>query len=103
MNLLFLIVAVVHTAYSYNYSEYLREYRKNYAGTEDLVAREELFERRVREIEETNGRDVGYLLSVNNYTDWTDEELGNRNRVNINVDVNTSVVKRPLSKNLKQS
>ncbi len=102
MNLLFLIVAVVHTAYSYNYSEYLREYGKNYTK-EDLVAREQLFERRVREIEETNGRDVGYLLSVNNYTDWTDEELGNRNRVNINVDVNTSIVKRPLTKNLKQS
>lgn len=73
MNLLLLFL--VNIAFCYDYSQFVVDYNRKPINDEEYWFRKKIFDANYSKIIEVNSQDLPYKLAVNNWTDWTYEEL----------------------------
>lgn len=60
--------------YLQDFQQYLLDFDKHYSAEEEPI-RQAIFMHKLAEIETTNALELPYKLGVNNFTDWTEEEI----------------------------
>lgn len=58
------------------YQEFIAQFGRNMASTEEYSFRRDIFYKNLKKIEEHNAKGKSWTLGVNEYSDWTDEEYG---------------------------
>ncbi|CAJ1393446.1 unnamed protein product [Effrenium voratum] len=60
----------------YSFEDFMADFGKHYKGSE-LEKRKSLFEAAVAQVKEHNAQGLGYNLGINEFADWTADELTN--------------------------
>jgi hypothetical protein len=76
-----LVLLLVAVALCYDFSDYVKEFNKNYPLEEQWNFRKTIFDANYSIIEEINSQGLEYTVGVNNMTDWTQEEVNGKNWV----------------------
>ena len=70
-----LLVLLLCGVQGYNFTEYALKFNKKYKNVEEWYYRKWIFDSNLTMINQVNAENRGYTLAVNNFTDWTHNEL----------------------------
>lgn len=65
----------------YNFTDYMLEYNKSYVTAEELAIRQSYFNDNYSHILAINSQNLGYELSVNQMTDWSQAEVSGKKKL----------------------
>ena len=78
MGLPLLLLVLTSLGFGYDFTDYVKEFNKNYATVEEYTSRKSYFDQNYSKILFDNSQNYSYTSKVNEMTDWTQAEINSK-------------------------